>query len=108
MAEPLTPSEQETLRRLEEQLLAETPELARAFAPLSADRPAHRRWIPCPAWVLLTAGVVFVSAGWILEVRSAVAAGLVLLVCGDLAAWDGHSLSRLIWAGLQKWRAALQ
>jgi hypothetical protein len=102
MAEPLTPSEQETLRHLEEQF-AETSESAQAFPHLHAEHPGRRRRTPAPAWLLLTAGVLLTGAGWTLDVGSAVVVGVVLLVAGDLAAKQGHSLLRLLWAGIRKW-----
>ena len=103
MGEPLTPSEQETLRQLEEQFFTETPELARAFTSLHSDHPARRRRPLAPVWVLLTAGVVLTGVGWMLDVGSAVVMGVVLLVAGDLAAKPGHSLLRLLWAAIKKW-----
>jgi Protein of unknown function (DUF3040) len=119
MAEPLTPSEQQTLRQVEEQLLREDPGLEQAFTvlekrpppgrarPLGPTRPLGSARSRYPASVLCVAGVLFFAAGWLLAVDTSVCLGLALMTYGYVRSDTGRSHGRLVWAAVRKWWISL-
>jgi hypothetical protein len=76
----LTPEERAALAEIEQATEREDPRFARRLRRSAADRTAG--WAPrtWPSWLYLATGLAFLAGGLILEVGSATALGLVLLL----------------------------
>jgi hypothetical protein len=103
MGESLTPNERAALRRLEEEVSRDDPELAGRLERLDPAPARRPLWVRCSVRCWLFLGCALVAVGGSLGVESAVAVGLLLVGAGVLRSRPGRRAARATWVALVEW-----